>query len=102
MNTNLTFQQCKAIQSNSYFSSHPQWAKTDPEATLTYFLNLYVEPLKDLLGDLRNEVLIDCGSGLGWFSFAFLHAGGTSAILVDRDIERIKASRQIAAALHFE
>jgi len=67
-------------------------------STLDFFTRRYVRPLAEHL-KISDSVVVDCASGYGWFSFAYLLAGGKKAIAVDLDAERLLAAEEIAKIL---
>jgi 2-polyprenyl-3-methyl-5-hydroxy-6-metoxy-1,4-benzoquinol methylase len=70
----------------------------DIAGTLDFFTRRYVQPLACLF-DTSNLVVADCGAGYGWFSIAYLLAGGKAAIAIDPDTTRLSAAKDIAAIL---
>jgi len=66
--------------------------------TLDFFTRRYVRPLVEHL-NISESVVVDCACGYGWFSFAYLLAGGKKAIAVDLDAERLLAAKEIAKIL---
>ena len=97
----LTEDQKKTILSFNYFSINPRWANLNINETIKYFYNLYINPLENLGLNLQQHILIDCGCGLGWFSWAFLLKKGSFVILIDRDKDRVKTCKKIAELLGF-
>jgi 2-polyprenyl-3-methyl-5-hydroxy-6-metoxy-1,4-benzoquinol methylase len=70
----------------------------DVAATLDYFTRWYVHPLSQRV-DIQNATVVDCGSGHGWFSFAYLLAGGKQTITADISETRLASAKQIADLL---
>ena len=70
----------------------------DIVGTLDFFARRYVQPLARWF-DLTSAVVVDCGAGYGWFSFAFVLSGGSKAIAADIDANRLAAARDIARVL---
>lgn len=70
----------------------------DIPATLDYFTRRYVRPLSRWF-DLANCSIVDAAAGHGWFSFAYLLAGGRSSVASDLDRGRLDAAREIAEIL---
>ena len=77
------------------------YADLDPDLTLDYMLRRFVRPLARHV-EIETASLLDCASGFGWLAFAWLRAGGASAILVDMDAKRLEAARSIARVLGVE
>jgi 2-polyprenyl-3-methyl-5-hydroxy-6-metoxy-1,4-benzoquinol methylase len=63
--------------------------------TIDFFTRRYVTPLTRIF-DIKGSSVVDCGTGYGWFSVAYLLAGGKTAIAVDIDGERLSAAKMIA------
>jgi len=74
------------------------YSNLDISATLDFFLKRYVRPLSRHV-NIQDSVVVDCASGYGWFSFAYLMAGGKRAIAVDSDVNRLSAAAKIAEIL---
>lgn len=70
----------------------------DIAATLDFFVRRYVRPLSKLF-DISQASVIDCGAGYGWFSFAYLLAGGKEAVAADVDPLRLQAGTEISHIL---
>ena len=66
--------------------------------TLDFFTRRYVKPLAEHF-NISESVVVDCACGYGWFSFAYLLAGGKKAIAVDLDAERLSAAKAISKIL---
>jgi hypothetical protein len=77
------------------------YADLDPDLTLDYMLRRFVRPLARHV-DIASATMLDCASGFGWLSFAYLKAGGARSILVDMDARRLDAARDIARRLGVE
>ena len=67
----------------------------DIAGTLDFFTCRYVQPLARI-SELSHSVVVDCAAGFGWFSIAYLMAGGKAAIAIDVDTERLEAAKEIA------
>ncbi|MBK6583470.1 MAG: hypothetical protein IPG20_11350 [Gammaproteobacteria bacterium] len=93
----LTEAQEKSIGEIAYVRNG-MYGNLDFSATLDYMNRRYVQPISKLL-DISEASLADCAAGFGWLSFAFLLAGGKSAILIDADAPRIEAAAEIAQIL---
>lgn len=70
----------------------------DISATLNFFFRRYVAPIGKFI-DISDSTVIDCGAGYGWFTFAYLLAGGKKVIAIDIDERRLEASFDIAKIL---
>lgn len=66
--------------------------------TLQFFYKRYAHPLTSFF-DITNACVVDCGAGYGWFSFAYLLAGGKYAFLADVDSERLQTAIEIGKIL---
>ncbi len=93
----LTEFQEKSIADIDYVRNG-MYGSLDFNATLDYMHRRYVQPLSMFI-DISEASLADCAAGFGWLSFAFLLAGGKSAVLVDADTARIEAAAEIAEIL---
>jgi ubiquinone/menaquinone biosynthesis C-methylase UbiE len=82
------------IQSSSHFKNSI-YRSLDIEGTLEYFHRRYVNPLQKWF-DISNSVVVDCGAGYGWFSIAYLLAGGLRVIAADPDTDRLRSAEEIA------
>jgi ubiquinone/menaquinone biosynthesis C-methylase UbiE len=71
------------------------YKELDVVGTLDFFARRYVAPLSRVL-DFGTSTAVDCGAGYGWFSIAYVLAGGRSAIEVDLHAERLDSAREIA------
>lgn len=87
----------RRIRSVPYFQAS-QYGDLDVDGTLGFFVRRYVRPLSNLL-DISSTTVVDCSAGLGWFSIAYVLAGGESAIAVDLDHDRLAAAKSIAEIL---
>lgn len=74
------------------------YADLDWDATLDYMARRYIQPLRQHC-DISRMHLADCAAGFGWFSYAYLLAGGLHATLIDSDFPRLQDARAIAAKL---
>lgn len=74
------------------------YSNLEIELTLEFYYKRYVQPLTNFF-DIFQSCLLDCGAGFGWFSYAYLLAGGKYAILADLDLERLQASLEIGRIL---
>ena len=70
----------------------------DISATLDFFRRRYVQPLA-LRFNISECTVVDCGAGYGWFSFAYIFAGGKQVIAVDLERERLDAAASVARIL---
>ncbi len=70
----------------------------DISGTIDFFMRRYIQPLSKIF-DISNCVAMDCGAGFGWFSIAYLMAGGKAIIAVDTDSERLEAANKISSVL---
>lgn len=75
------------------------YSNLDIAATLDYFTRQYVFPLAERVV-IENAVIVDGGAGHGWFSFAYLLAGGKQAIIADIAQSRLNLAREIAKILN--
>jgi len=96
------------IDDNSAHLISQIYAKIEPDkdplniqATINYFFHTYVSSLKNHF-DIDKCTVVDCAAGFGWFSFAYILAGGKHAILVELSETRIEASKEIAHILGIE
>jgi SAM-dependent methyltransferase len=87
----------KRIHSIPHFRSSI-YHDLDIVGTLDFYNRRFVQPLACLF-DLTNAVVVDCGAGYGWFSFAYVMNGGKRAVAVDIDADRLTAAREIAKIL---
>lgn len=90
----------ESIRSLPYFQSSV-YHDLDISATLDFFFKRYVHSLEKLF-DIQESIAVDCGAGHGWFSFAYILAGGKGVIAVDIDVERIQMAKKIAEILSIE
>ena len=74
------------------------YGNLDFEGTLEFFTRRYVTSLKEFF-DISRCVVVDCASGYGWFSLAYLWEGGKCAVAIDIDRERLQAAKAIAQIL---
>jgi hypothetical protein len=75
--------QLDAINSTP-FLNNSIYKNIDISQTFDFFYRWFVLPLKSKF--VSNEsTVVDCGKGFGWFSYAYLLAGGKKAIRVDVD-----------------
>lgn len=68
------------------------------DEVLRYYDKFFVAPAAKHI-DMSQSTLCDCGTGLGWLSFAFLLRGGKAAMLVDADETTITLARKIGVLL---
>jgi ubiquinone/menaquinone biosynthesis C-methylase UbiE len=89
-----------AISDTAYLRSFGggMYRDLDIEGTLDYMRRRFVAPLSRHV-EIKDATLLDCASGFGWLSFAYLLSGGGRAILVDMDRQRLEAAREIATRL---
>src|SRR5262245_6081367 len=73
----------------------------DIKATLDFFTRRYVEPLSHFV-DISRCVVVACACGYGWFSSAYLLAGGKRVLAIDLDAERLEAAKEIAKILRVD
>lgn len=78
-----------------------QFSNLDLNKTLDFFDRRYVQPCRKRL-DITQATVVDCASGFGWLSFAFLQAGAKQVYLVEPDKRRLEASREIAKIIGVE
>lgn len=93
----ISVEEAESIHSISYFRESI-YRDLDISGTINFFMRRYIQPLSKTF-DISNCVAMDCGAGFGWFSIAYLMAGGKAVIAVDPDSERLEAAKKIAAAL---
>lgn len=67
----------------------------DIGGTLDFFTRSYVQPLAQRF-DIAHATAVDCGAGHGWFSIAYLLAGGKATITADAAATRLEAAEAIA------
>lgn len=70
----------------------------DIPKTLEFFFKRYVEPISKFI-DISDSVVVDCGTGHGWFSIAYIMAGGKAIIAADIDSERLVVAKKITEIL---
>lgn len=63
--------------------------------TIDFFMRRHVQPLSKIF-DISNCIAMDGGAGFGWFSIAYLLAGGRGVVAVEPDRERLEAAKKIA------
>ncbi len=90
----------ESIQSIPYFQSSI-YHELNINATLEFFIKRYVAPI-DKFVDISDSIVVDCGAGHGWFSIAYLLAGGKAAVAVDVDSERLDTAKKIAEILSID
>jgi len=90
---NIKEEQIKAVRDLKRFRKSI-YHNLDIRLTLEYFTKRFVTPLSREF-DIRNSIAVDCGAGYGWFSLAYLLAGGKGVIAIDVDKERLKACKEI-------
>lgn len=76
----------------------PSHRGLDPEASLDFFLRMYIRPAQKYL-DISQSVLLDCACGTSFLAHAYVLAGGRRAIAVDLSRQRVEVSRDIGKAL---
>jgi len=93
----------KAIAEIDYLRDYDDgiYRDLDIELTLDYMRRRFVAPLSRHV-DIGTASLLDCASGFGWLSFAYLLAGGSHAVLVEMDEQRLDAARAIARRIGVE
>jgi ubiquinone/menaquinone biosynthesis C-methylase UbiE len=75
-----------------------EYAEIDIDETLNFFYKRYVIPLGKA-SNIEKATVCDCGTGFGWFAFAYLLAGGHRAILCEYEERRLAAAKRIAEIL---
>ena len=88
------------IRALNHFKSSP-YHDLDIPGTLDFFYGRYILPLKKVC-DINTSLVVDCGAGYGWFSIAYILAGGKAAIAVDVDSDRLSAANKIAELISVE
>lgn len=74
---------------------HGPYAAIRPDEAIQALFQRYVLPLGDYL-NIEGATLLDCGCGYGWLGLAYVLAGGEQAVMIDLDLDRLRACRQIA------
>ncbi len=90
----IDFHKIQEIKSLPYFQESI-YANLDIEGTLDFFIRRYINPLSKHF-DISTTTALDCGTGFGWFSIAYLMEGGKSVIAVDLDQDRLNEAKNIA------
>jgi len=82
------------IQTNPHFRNSI-YHDIDVAKTLDFFTKRFVHPLSFYI-DIKHSTIIDCGAGYGWFSIAYLLAGGQKAIAADSDKHRLHVAQEFS------
>lgn len=90
----------KKIQSVAHLQNSI-YRDLDISATINYFFKRYVQPLSTRF-NISESTVVDCGAGFGWFSFAYILAGGKQVIAVDLEEQRLDAAVNVARILGIE
>jgi hypothetical protein len=93
----LSDNKIEQVQALPYFKNSI-YHNLNIEKTIDFFTRRYIQPLARKF-DLSASTVVDCGTGFGWFSFAYLLAGGKAAIAVDMDSQRLATAEHISTIL---
>lgn len=70
----------------------------DIPLTIDFFHKRYINQLKKYI-DITSASVVDCAAGYGWFTIAYLLAGGKKVFAVDLDQNRLEVVLEIARIL---
>ena len=90
----------ESIKNIPYFQSSV-YHDLNISATLEFFSKRYVAPINSFI-NITNSTVVDCGAGHGWFSIAYILAGGKCAVAVDVDEKRLDTAFKIAKILDID
>ena len=82
-------------------SKNSMYHNLDIPLTIDFFHKRYINQLNKYI-DISKATVVDCAAGFGWFTIAYLLAGGKKVFAVDLDQKRLEVVLEIAKILSID